>query len=423
MRVLFTTTPEKTIFMSMVPLAWALRTAGHEVRFASQPKFADTITQAGLTAVPVGRDSDLFRVARTTPELLEEARAGLHAPWDVAEDPAKAVWKNMLAGYRDAVEEGHKPENFPMISGLVDFARQWRPDLVIWDPLTYAGPVAAKAVGAAHARLLFGVDVFGVAREEFLRLKEEQPEGEREDPLADWLGGYARRYGGEYTEDMASGHFTIDQFPRGLQLEAAGLHYERMRYIPYNGPAVVPGWLWKKPARPRVALTMGLSATDLFSGYTFGIQDVLDSLADLDIEVVATVADSAREGLRKPDNARLVPFVPLHALAPTCDVVVHHAGPGTLATVARHAVPQLSLPYSFDEPLFAAALTANGAGLHIEPEATSGETVRAQVLRLLEDPDRRAGARRLRDEFDALPSPNELVPTLLELTAKHRADG
>ncbi|NUK26338.1 activator-dependent family glycosyltransferase [Streptomyces lunaelactis] len=424
MRVLFTTTPEKTIFMSMVPLAWALRTAGHEVRFASQPKFADTITQAGLTAVPVGRDSDLFRVARTTPELLEEARAGLHSPWDVAQDPSKAVWEPMRTGYWDAVEEGHKPENFPMVASLVEFARQWKPDLVVWDPLTYAGPIAAKACGAAHARLLFGVDVFGVAREHFLRLKEQQPQAERSDPLADWLGGYARKYGGEYTEDMASGHFTIDQFPRSLQLEAEGLHYERMRYVPYNGSAVVPGWLWKKPAKPRVALTMGMSATDLFSGYTFGLQDVLDSLADLDIEVVATVADSARAALREvPDNARLVPYVALHALAPTCDAVIHHAGPGTLATVARHGVPQLSLPYSFDEPLFASALTAYGAGLHIEPEATSGGAVRAQVLRLLGEPRFRAGAEKLRDEFAALPSPNELVPRIGDLTARHKGGG
>ncbi|MFD7914858.1 activator-dependent family glycosyltransferase [Streptomyces sp. NPDC059752] len=419
MRILFTTTPETTIFMSMVPLAWALRTAGHEVRFASQPKFTPTITQAGLTAVPVGRDSDLFRVARMTPELLETARAGLHSPWDVAEDPGKAEYRRMLLGYRDAVEEGHKPENFPMVASLVEFARSWRPDLVVWDPLTYAGPIAAKACGAAHARVLFGVDVFGVAREHFLRLMAEQPAQARRDPLGEWLGGYARKYGGEFTEDMVCGHFTIDQFPVSLQLEAAGLHYERMQYIPYNGPSTVPSWLWKKPERPRVALTMGLSATDLFSGYAFGVQDVLDSLADLDIEVVATIADTEKAKLRHvPANARLLPFVPLHVLAPTCDAVIHHAGPGTLAAVARHGVPQLSLPYSFDEPLFAGALSAYGAGLHIDPERTAGDTVRAQVLRLLGEPGFRAAAGRLGEEFAALPSPNALVPRLEELTSR-----
>ncbi|MFD7929849.1 nucleotide disphospho-sugar-binding domain-containing protein, partial [Streptomyces sp. NPDC059742] len=117
-------------------------------------------------------------------------------------------------------------------------------------------------------------------------------------------------------------------------------------------------------------------------------------------------------------NARLLPFVPLHVLAPTCDAVIHHAGPGTLAAVARHGVPQLSLPYSFDEPLFAGALSAYGAGLHIDPERTAGDTVRAQVLRLLGEPGFRAAAGRLGEEFAALPSPNALVPRLEELTSR-----
>ncbi|MFE7312936.1 activator-dependent family glycosyltransferase [Streptomyces sp. NPDC057555] len=421
MRVLFAVIPEKTIFLSMVPLAWALRTAGHEVRFACQPSFAPVVTQAGLTAVPVGRDSDVFRMARRDPEGLEAARVGLHAPWDAAEDPSKARWEPMLGGYYDAVEKGHKPENFPLIAGLVEFARHWRPDLVLWDPLTYAAPIAATATGAAHARILFGADVFGVARAHFLRLKAQQPADRRTDHLADWLGGYARKYGGEFTEAMVTGHFTVDQFPRSLQIEADGLDYLRMQFVPYNGPATVPGWLWSRPERPRVALTMGLTATDLFDGYTISAQDVLDALGELDIEVVATLADAEKSRLRRvPDNARLLPFVPLHALAPTCAAVIHHAGPGTLGTVARYGVPQLSIPYSFDEPLLAQKLTEHGAGLEVAHTAATGPALRDQLRRLLDDGAFRARAADLRTELLALPTPNQLVPRLEELTARHR---
>ncbi|MFF4224688.1 activator-dependent family glycosyltransferase [Streptomyces abikoensis] len=422
MRILFTAIPEKTIFMGMVPLAWALRNAGHDVRVASQPSFAGTITQAGLTAVPVGRDSDLFRTARMEPEALEEARAGLHSPWDVTEDPTRATWDHMYAGYYDMVEKGHKPENFPMIAGLVEYARHWKPDLVIWNPLTLAGPIAAEAVGAAHARLLFGIDVFGVAREHFLRLKEQRPEGEREDPLADWLGGYARKHGGEFTESMTTGHFTIDQFPASLQTEAPGLHYERTQFIPYGGPAETPKWLWRKPERPRVGITMGLSATELFNGYAHSTQDLLDALADLDADIVATIADDEKAKLKRiPDNTRLVPYVPLHALAPTCDAIIHHAGAGTLATVSRYGVPQLSVPHHFDEPLFARRLAEQGTGLALAPRDAGGENIRAHVLRLLTEPSFRERAAALRDEIHALPSPNELVPRVEELTAAHRS--
>ena len=420
MRVLFAVHPEKSIFLYMVPLAWALRTAGHEVRFASQPGFADTITQAGLTAVPVGRDRDLWRMARLEPGLVEEARAGLPVPYDIVEDPANATWDRMRYGQVGAMETA-RDQNFPLIADLVRFARHWRPDLVVWEPFTYAGPIAARACGAAHARLLWSVDVFGLTRDHFLRVKSEQPPAERVDPLADWLGGYARKYGSDFAEDMATGHFTIDQFPRSLQVEA-DLHYLRMRYVPYGGPAVVPKWLWAKPERPRVALTMGLTSTEIFDSYTISMRDVLDALADLDIEVVATISESEQRKLGPvPANARVVSYVPWHALVPTCSVVINHAGAATLATTALHPVPQLALPYHFDQPILARKLAEQGAGLEIHTTRATGANVRESVLRLLTEPAFRAGAARLTDEIRSLPTPNQLVPQLEELTAKYRS--
>jgi glycosyltransferase (activator-dependent family) len=421
MRVLFTAIPEKSVFLYMVPLAWALRTAGHDVRFASQPRFADVITQAGLTAVPVGRDVDIWWMARLDPDSVQEIRAGVPAPYDVAEAPANATWDDMLDAYAGMVREGHQTDNFPMIAGLVDFARHWQPDLVIWEPFAFAGPIAAKACGAAHARLLFGVDVFGVTRERFLQLRAEQPPEKRADPLADWLAGYGRKYGFDFTEDMVTGNFTIDQFPKSFQVEAESLRYLRTRYVPYGGPAVVPGWLRTPPERPRVALTLGTTATAVFDGYTVDMQDILDALADLDIEVVATVAESEQTKLaRVPGNTRLVSYVPLHALVPTCSAVIHHAGAATMATTALHPVPQLAMGYHFDQPILARKLAEHGAGLEIHPGQATGQAVRDSLLRLLNEPTFRRRATDLRDEIHALPTPNQLVPQLEELTAKHR---
>ncbi|KUL55251.1 glycosyl transferase [Streptomyces sp. NRRL F-4489] len=421
MRVLFTTSPHKSVFQYLAPLAWALRTAGHEVRFAGPPGFAPVITQAGLTAVPVGRRQNPFRMLDfVDPELIAASRVGLPAPWDVTEDPAKATWEHLLGGYELATGS-LREENFPVITDLVEFARHWRPDLVLWEPFACAGAIAATAVGAAHARLLFGVDVFGVARAHFLRLAEQRPAERRSDPLAEWLGGYARKYGGEFTESMATGHFTIDQFPRSLQAEAPGLHYLRTQFIPYGGPATVPEWLWRRPEKPRVALTMGLTATDVYDSYTVNTQEVLDALADLDIELVATISDAEKAKLaRIPDNARLVPYVPLHHLAPTCSAFIHHAGAATLATVARHPVPHLSLHYHWDQPFLARKLTEHGAGLDLHTSRATGQAVRDAVQRLLAEPRFTERAAALRDETLALPTPNQLVPQLEELTARHR---
>ena len=46
MRVLVTTAAEKPHFLGLVPLAWALRSAGHEVVVASQPELAGAVSAA-----------------------------------------------------------------------------------------------------------------------------------------------------------------------------------------------------------------------------------------------------------------------------------------------------------------------------------------------------------------------------------------
>ncbi|RZQ61164.1 activator-dependent family glycosyltransferase [Amycolatopsis suaedae] len=423
MRVLFVANPEKAHCFPMVPLAWALRTEGHEVRFASQPHFSGALTQAGLTANPVGRDADIWKLMPRHPEFKGqrwEPKYGLSVPYEVAEFPEKAVWEYLPEAYRLILRYWHKPACFPMIGGLVDFAKAWQPDLIIWEPLAMAGPIAAKACGAAHARMLWGIDVFGVTRQTFNQVKNSLPAEYHEDPLGEWLGAYARKHGAEFGEDMITGHFTIDQLPDSLRLEA-DLHYLSMRHVPYGGPAVVPRWLWDKPAKPRVALTMGISLIDHDAGYFVDLQDILDEMADLDIELVVTIPESEQRKLaRVPANTRMVSYVPLHALAPTCSAVITHGGFGTFLTMALQGVPQFSAPWDFDAPEFARRAAAQGGSLTIRADEATGRLIRDGVVRLLTEASFTEKSAELRDDLLALPTPNELVPEIEALVTKHR---
>ena len=417
MRVLITTYPEKTHFLLMVPLAWALRTAGHDVRVAVQPTMVEHVTRAGLTAVPVGGDRHLWKILGRVPNWLGR-ETGWPAPYDAAQMPDDEVsWDYLDEGYRLQVGRWHKFSAVPMITDLVDFARRWEPDLVIWEATTYAGGIAAKACGAAHGRMLIGMDVFGATRAHHLRLRAGRPEGDRADPLGEWLAGYAERYHTAFSEDMVTGEFTVDQLPSSLGLPS-GLDRVPMRYVPYGGPAAVPRWTWAGARKPRVALTMGLTVTDHDVHFPVGLQDLLDGLADLDIELVVTVPDAERGRLaRIPANARLVSYVPLQALLPTCSAIIHHGGVGTLLTAAQNAVPQLVLPWDVDQPALAANLTELGAGLTVPNTAATGAIVRSALLRLLGDPSFRAGAERLRAEVAAMPAPCDVVPRLEALAA------
>lgn len=420
MRVLVTVNPEKNIFLYLVPLAWALRTAGHEVLVASQPRFAETITQAGLTAVPVGKDYDKWHWGNQFPELLESIRPGLTPPWDVSEDPVGTTWEKIREGHSAAVVGAHEAEAAAVIDELVAFARLWGPDLIVWDSFSYIGPIAAKACGAAHARVVFGADVFGATRDIYLRLKGQQPVADQEDALADWLGGHAAVFGSEFSEDMTTGNVTIDQFPASLQLET-GLDVLRTQFVGYGGPAVVPDWLKTAPARPRVGMTLGLTATDVFNGYNIPISEIFESLSELDIELVATIAADQQEKLGAvPDNVRLVSYVPWHAFVPTCAAVIHHAGAATLATTARHPVPQLSLHYHFDQPMLARMLAQQGAGLEIHTSKANGDNIREAVNRLLTEQNFTERAVALRDEIMSAPTLNEIAPRLEDVVARHR---
>ncbi|WP_062346010.1 activator-dependent family glycosyltransferase [Herbidospora yilanensis] len=418
MRVLFTTYPEKAHFLAMAPLAWALRTAGHEVVFAVQPSFCPVVTQAGLTAVPIGGDRDLWQLMNRDLNWIAAGTNGLPVPYDAAEwRPRDVTWTYLRDGYAVQVPRWHKMSNVPMVPALVDFARHWKPDLVIWEPTTYAGAIAARACGAAHARLLFSVDGFGVTREHYLRLK---PAESGDDPLAEWLDGYARAYGFPYGEDLTTGDFTITLVPPSMRLEADGLRYVPLRYVPYGGPAVVPGWLRAAPERPRVAFTTGISFAEHGAGSAVSLRDVLGTLAGLDVELVATVGDAERERLGGvlPGNVRLVRFVPMQALVATCSVVIHHAGFGTLATTALQGVPQLAMPFDGDGPALARRIAAQGAGLALLAAQVSGPTIRDRLLRLLREPAFGVAAARLRQEMLDMPSPNELAGDLAELAGR-----
>src|SRR5690349_14432526 len=144
MRVLFALWEGRPHLYPSVPLAWALYAAGHDVRVACDRRLVDEVVRAGLPAVPVGESFDLSANVRQDPDQLRVT------PDPPAQQLIADAMKSfqLLAGFNDAV-----------LADLTRFAERWRPDLVLWDPILFAGRVAARRVGAVDARILFGLDL------------------------------------------------------------------------------------------------------------------------------------------------------------------------------------------------------------------------------------------------------------------------
>ncbi|OAH10933.1 nucleotide disphospho-sugar-binding domain-containing protein [Streptomyces jeddahensis] len=432
MRVLIVPFPWKTHVFNLVPLAWSLQTAGHEVRVAGWPDLLDAVTGAGLTALGVGpgetpevrRQRDRRQTSDRAAAARRSPQEGLDPLFDIRPDRRRLSWEQASRVFDDLVLPQARRSNDSMMDDLVAVARAWRPDLVLWGAKAFAGAVAAAAVGAAHARVLYSVDVYTRLREDFLHAKALQPPERRVDALRDWLAGWAGKYGVEFSEDLVNGQFTIAPLPEAFRPDAWPTTLP-VQFVPYNGPAVVPRWLAEPPRAPRVLMTFGDSVNDGPVRLLLPverIQEILDSVADLEMELVLALPPDSRRELREvPANTRLVESVPLSEVLPTCSAMVHHGGTWSFGCALRYGVPQLLIGRAFDAPLKFRCLDRAGAGLAMTPAEVDGPAVRAALVRLLQDASLRANARRLRDEVLAMPAPNELARTLEDLVAGHRA--
>lgn len=387
MRILVTPLAVTTHVFQLIPLAWACRAAGHDVVLAAQPRVLETINRAGLTAVPVGgaRDFQTLSVefARRYPELLRGERPStppVIQPWiDTAEDVA--------------------PD-------LVRFAGSWQPDLVVTDPMCYAGPLVAEVLEVPLVRFLWGPDWtksgFGMGG---------FAEGQRE--LPPWPPKLVRlfeSYGARTAVDFAA--CTIDPFPPSLQLPGLA-NRVTMRQVPYNGSGVLPDWLAEPPARPRVCVTWGTTTTRYLGDESFLVPPILAGLAGLDVEVVLTISSADREQIGDvPPGTRVVENLPLDVLLPSCAAIVHQGGAGTMATAAVHGVPQVVVPAYGDQPTNAAQLAAIGVGVRLDASTLDAEAARSAVAAVVFGADHRAAARRLREENLAQPAPAEIVAVL-----------
>jgi Erythromycin biosynthesis protein CIII-like, C-terminal domain/Erythromycin biosynthesis protein CIII-like, N-terminal domain len=409
MRVLFAVSNWAGHYYPMVPLGWAFQAAGHEVRVACTEPDTGPVGHAGLTPVALLR----------APDMLLQARVGaywnaLHGRWPYATGPLHPLTGEAVADLSDfdcaAYLLADMPKSVVPLArassdAIVEFTRQWRPDLVIHDPLSMEGLLAAKVAGVPAALHLWGL----------VGTRETEPGLFSAPP--DFSGAF-RRYGAG-TMSFDAIDYVIDPCPRDLRPPVAS---ERLpvRYVPYNGPAVMPGSLPGRSCHPRVCVVWGNSLTLTYGSVTFAVPKILEALADADVEVVLTLgsADAGRLGA-VPPNVTALRHAPLHLLLPACDVVIHHGGAGCTMTALAAGVPQLALPVcdGVEQRLNGLRVSAAGAGITIDNHLAHVPAIQSAVTSLLDRDSYREAAGRLRRQLARNPAPAELAATLEALTS------
>ena len=382
-RVLFSSIGAVGHVYPMVPLAQALASAGHEVRWACSPEVCPMIDQAGIQTVPAGmtmvsrqghRDDLRAEFATLTPDEQTDRMVG----WMFGELLAPA-----------------------MLDDLLPVVRAWRPALLVHDSMDFAGPIAATAVDAVHVTHSYGP----LSPEHRIAAISD-----RVVTLWESVGSEPRPYGGLYD------HLYLDIYPPSMQA-AGGSQVGRrqlLRPVPYppsdgtNRSAA----LFDDRDRPLVYVTFGTEIPD-----DGPLRLVIGAIRDQDVRVLVTVGSQRDPDAfgPQPRNVVIERFVPQAAVLPHAAAVISHGGSGTVLAALGAGVPQLCLPFLADQPLNARAVSDAGVGIALDVSTLDDKQVADALSRLLTEASFGQRARSVASEIAQMPSPDEVASAIVEL--------
>ncbi|MEV4346279.1 nucleotide disphospho-sugar-binding domain-containing protein [Actinoplanes sp. NPDC049596] len=373
MRMLFVTGGSPATVYALTPLATAARNAGHQVLFAANAPTMNAIAAAGLAGVSV---SDIpIRVH------IEFDRAG--APVPRSADPEVQIrsighaFGRMAAVYQEP---------------LYELAKAWRPDVVVGGTLIYSAAVLASRIGVPYVRQAWDSgepQVVDVAAAEEMR------------PELEALG----------LEGIPAQTLWIDVCPASVRDPEAPEGSE-MRWIPSNEHPPIEPWMYVKGDRPRVAITAGTkTAPGYFSDY---LVELVAKMRKVDAEILVSAPPAAARAISEATGTR-AGWVPFDIVAPTCDLLVHHAGGGTALTGMTYGVPQLLIPNMPKLVPPSNRLARYGGARVLLPGADSAEAVAGAAEDLLADSRYRERAAALAAEVAEMPAPADVIGTIERL--------
>ena len=380
MRILFTFAGGTGHFLPLVPVARAAERAGHTIAFAGQDGMVATVEKEGFTAFAAGGATLLTATERQPLVAVDPERE------------ARAI-RATFAG-RVARERA---------DAIVALGREWSPNVIVRDEIDFGAAVAAEHLGVPDATVLCIASGSFVPTELVLEpltaLREAH--GLPPDPhLA-----------------MLQRNLVLSPFPPSFRdpaiPSAPDTHPFRAVDPRGSGAPADVGWLAELP-EPLTYLTLG-TIFNLESGDLF--ERVLGGLRELPGSVVVTVGrdlDPAFLG-PQPANVHVHRFIPQSTVLPRCNLMVSHAGSGSVIGALAHGLPMVLLPIGADQPLTAARAAALGVARVLDAATATPADVDRAAVAVLADPAYRLKAELIRDEIRALPGPERALALVEQL--------
>jgi UDP:flavonoid glycosyltransferase YjiC (YdhE family) len=349
----------------MIALGRALRARGHQVTLQTWERWREPVEAEGLTFTPA-------------PE---------YSAFPISDQPLD-FYEAVVHATRDTL---------PLV-------RRLAPDVVVSDILTLGPSLAAELCAIPRATLIphvhpeaepgfpiysFGARIprTGLGRALWQRVHLPVNRGLQSGRAA--LNRTRERVGLPGLEHVHGGT------SRELALVATFPQLEYPRVWPAHVHVVGP-LMWEPPAEAvqppsgTAPLVLVAPSTSQDSDHRL-LRAALRGLADAPVRVLATYNRRLpSRPLSVPENARVVEWVSYARTMPLCDVVVCHAGHGTLVRALTSGCAVVACPVAGDMNENAARLDWAGAGVRLPRRFISARPLRLAVERALNDHSIRA---------------------------------
>jgi UDP:flavonoid glycosyltransferase YjiC (YdhE family) len=358
LRILVTTNAAVGHFLPMAATVAQLVASRHEVRIGCPKSFEGFVRSAGFETLS-----------------CEETGVSVPAPPSSDDRDARLIWAVTLSWPSDSRS---------WVDSLLRQAQQWRPDLVMVEPVEHAGRIVAAALGVPVV-----VHGWGFTLPAFV------------DGLA--LSGIADLYE-RVSATPPRPDLVADLGPATVQAADAG-PAQRYRYRPFS----VPGHPLPPPrtGKRRVLITLGTYAN---AGAASLIRTAVVAALESGTDVLAVLGNDDRGSLETfPPEATVLEWVDMPAAMAGCDLVIHHGGAGTSWTALSCGKPAVVLPQAGDQFRNAEILSATGAALVCRSQ-TRGAVAAAVAQGL----DRRT----LRERVALIAHDNAAMPDVAELARR-----
>jgi UDP:flavonoid glycosyltransferase YjiC (YdhE family) len=369
-------------FLPLVPVARAAEEAGHQVAFAGQPGMLSVIERAGFSGFDTGGPT-LLATSERTPLLELDMERELRA---------------VREGFAGRTARARAP-------AVLALCEEWRPDVLVCEEMDFGALVAAERADVPYATVVCVGSGSFVWRE----LVTE--------PLSELRASYRLPPDPELV--MLHRYLVLAPFPPSFRDPANPLpptgHTIRPVLADAAAGDVEPAWL-AGLARPIVYFTLG-TIFNLESGDLF--ERVLAGLSQLPVSVVVTVGRELDPHVLgpQPANVRVERYIPQSVLLPHCELVVSHAGSGSVVGALANGVPMVLLPIGADQPLNAARCQALHVARVLDPVRATAADVSKAATDVRSDPSYRRNAQRLQAEIEALPGPEHALRLIERLSA------